>query len=289
MIHLVCREIILELRINRFVETGTFVGETVSIVSEWFQDLDPAFGKIIRKEPNSLLKAFFSQKELSYPLFDGADAASGTKLYSVDVDSEKQGLLRQVFCSNPNIFIVNDSSEKFLNKSIDEGLLSNTDRTLFYLDAHWGEHWPLRDEITQILRLQRSIIVIDDFVVPFHPWHGFDIYRTTICGWYYIGDLFRNYDHQIYYTSKPNSDNRGTVIIFVGYHGEEQVVMNKLPCFKPFMLKGAPFITLATKFIASMLIVLGIYDKLLDFYLARKWGALDKAPCKRMPKNDSLG
>lgn len=42
----------------------------------------------------------------------------------------------------------------------------------FYLDAHWGEYWPLLDELKVIAELnhRNSIIIIHDFKVPGKPW-----------------------------------------------------------------------------------------------------------------------
>lgn len=48
-------------------------------------------------------------------------------------------------------------------------------RTLFYLDAHWQEHLPLREELEIISRRFNSwIIIIDDFNVPLDMDYGFD-------------------------------------------------------------------------------------------------------------------
>ncbi len=50
-------------------------------------------------------------------------------------------------------------------------------RTLFYLDAHWKENLPLRDELAIINRNFKSwIVVIDDFKVPLDADYGFDDY-----------------------------------------------------------------------------------------------------------------
>jgi hypothetical protein len=50
---------------------------------------------------------------------------------------------------------------------------------LFYLDAHWLDHLPLRDEIELIVaNFSSAAIVIDDFEVPDDPGYGFDNYGT---------------------------------------------------------------------------------------------------------------
>jgi len=49
--------------------------------------------------------------------------------------------------------------------------------TLFYLDAHWQEHLPLRDELEIVLGgFANAVVLIDDFQVPDDPGYGFDNY-----------------------------------------------------------------------------------------------------------------
>ena len=46
------------------------------------------------------------------------------------------------------------------------GPIDRTVPTLFYLDAHWLEHLPLREEVELITaNFPRAVIVIDDFEV----------------------------------------------------------------------------------------------------------------------------
>lgn len=248
MIHGVCGEIILNLRVNKFIETGTYLGETIAAVSSWFHELDPDFGKIdygvINEYLDSFPKGLFKRK-IYYPVFKDSKNCN-IKIWSVDLDFEKQNILSSIFQSNSNINIICKSSEQFIRELIDNGLVTDRDKSFFYLDAHWGEYWPLRDEISQILRLERSVIVIDDFVVPFHPSHGFDTIGGRVCGWYYIRDCFKDISKKIYlfYPKFPNSDNRGTVIIFIGYSSDELKFMRKLPCFSPKLFNGDPYIEL---------------------------------------------
>lgn len=247
MIHNICKDIIFNLNINKFVETGTFIGETLARVSYWFQDLDPHFGNTVDSVPNEYLYSFFPKRKICYPLFKNAKIDARTKVYSIDIDTEKQGILKRLFLSNPNINVICDSSEKFLKKAIDNGLISDMDSCFFFLDAHWDEYWPLRDEIREILRLKRSVIAIDDFVVPFRPLHLFGVYNNKACGWYYIRDLFRGYKTAIYYPKRSNLDYRGIVIIFVGYEEGRLKFMHNLPCFRPIFFKGDPFLTKASE------------------------------------------
>lgn len=50
-----------------------------------------------------------------------------------------------------------------------------------YLDAHWGGHLPLGDELQALERSGRDYIaVIDDFLVPGDKGYGFDSYRGGV-------------------------------------------------------------------------------------------------------------
>lgn len=63
-----------------------------------------------------------------------------------------------------NVRLSKESSEKFIARIIQEGVLG--DAPLFFLDAHWYDYWPLPDEVGLISKLDKFIILIDDFAVP---------------------------------------------------------------------------------------------------------------------------
>jgi hypothetical protein len=282
MIHDIGKDIIANLQVNRFVETGTFIGETVSIVCGWMQDLDTDFGTIAERVTNERLGSFFTRGMVDYPVFKNSRSSARTRIYSIDIDTEKQEMVKGMFSSNPNVNIINDLSDKYIKNAIDKGEFSDRDNFMFYLDAHWGNSWPLRDEIKQVLRLKRSIIVVDDFIVPRHPFWGFDVYKTKLCGWYYISDLFKKVKTEVFYPKKPNREGRGSVIIFVGYQKDEIAFMNGLPCFRPLLFKGSPLITLAAKMLVVVLVYTGLYNHLLRIYLCRKWGSVENSPSKKL-------
>ncbi len=55
-----------------------------------------------------------------------------------------------------------------------ETLKSNN--VLFWLDAHWGEYWPLVDETKIISSLHSFAVIVDDFEVPGKPSFHYDSY-----------------------------------------------------------------------------------------------------------------
>lgn len=57
-------------------------------------------------------------------------------------------------------------------------LLCGLNRPLVYLDAHWLDKWPLRDELISI---RDGVIAIDDFYIG-HDRFGYDHYDGEVCG-----------------------------------------------------------------------------------------------------------
>ena len=58
-------------------------------------------------------------------------------------------------------------------------ILQTNKKTFFYLDAHWADAWPLREEMEEIATTSKDncCIMIDDFMVPNRPFH-FDTYKN---------------------------------------------------------------------------------------------------------------
>jgi hypothetical protein len=130
------RQIILALKIERIVETGTFRGTT----AEWFA-------------------------RLGLP-FDTVELAERFYVFS---------RIRLRHFSNAKIHL--NSSVDFLKERISSGAVTPDCAQLFYLDSHWGEHLPLREEVELIFgNYSNAVVVVDDFQVPDDPGYAFDSY-----------------------------------------------------------------------------------------------------------------
>lgn len=201
MIDVLCKNIVQQLAINRIVETGTDKGETVAETSGWFTH-------------------------------------GNYRIYSVDLDEYSYQAAKARFSGNGNIGLFHLSSEVFLRSLLDREA-QEKNNYLFFLDAHWGKYWPLRDEIKVIQELKKYVIVIDDFFVPGksnpawpHGPFGFDLYQNTILCWGYVADLFEKTSVRVFYPDKPNRDLRGWVAIYKGYSEEELKFMDQLAMFE---------------------------------------------------------
>lgn len=76
----------------------------------------------------------------------------------------------------PNVEVICADSREILRQLAKEDTFPRAN-ALFYLDAHWYADLPLVEELQLVLRHWRnSIIIIDDFHVPFDSGYGFDDY-----------------------------------------------------------------------------------------------------------------
>ncbi|VAW80549.1 hypothetical protein MNBD_GAMMA15-2369 [hydrothermal vent metagenome] len=64
----------------------------------------------------------------------------------------------------------------FLNR-LSESSENTSGSSLFYLDAHWHLHLPLKEEVNIILnKFEDPVMLVDDFQVPDDPGYGYDDY-----------------------------------------------------------------------------------------------------------------
>lgn len=112
----------------------------------------------------------------------------------------------------PEIEVVQSDSVDFLREYYFHG-----NKAMFYLDAHSYNVSPLHNELRQIRQYEKAIILVDDFLVPFHWAHKFDLYQNEANCWYRIKHLFTGRKVRMMYPCQANRDSRGTGILFVGY------------------------------------------------------------------------
>jgi predicted O-methyltransferase YrrM len=113
----------------------------------------------------------------------------------------------------PNVQCHLGSSEKVLHE-----LLPSLEqkRVLFYLDAHWQQHWPLLQELEEIAATHKDncIIVIDDFKVPNRTDIPYDAYHNNECSYEYIKNhldlVFTEYTY--HYLIPKSVDSRAKFI-----------------------------------------------------------------------------
>lgn len=90
--------------------------------------------------------------------------------------------------------------------------------TLFYLDAHWYENWPLLQELEEISKTHHDncIVVIDDFKVPGRKDIGYDKYSKHECSIDYIYPKLKKIfsDYTIHFVIPKNLGSRAKFVAY---------------------------------------------------------------------------
>jgi predicted O-methyltransferase YrrM len=119
------------------------------------------------------------------------------KVDTIEIQQDKYDQAELCFKNYSNVSCHLGSSEHIFSTLLPS--LAN-ERTLFYLDAHWYNHWPLLEELEEISKTHRDncIIVIDDFKVPGRPDIAYDYYGPHECSYEYIQEqlvkVYSSYD-----------------------------------------------------------------------------------------------
>ena len=160
-----------------------------------------------------LLKSFKPLLIVETGTFLG-DTTEFLSKYSKVISIEKSRLFYYLstsrFYNKKQIQIIHGKSEVELRK-----LINFHDKTFFYLDAHWGEELPLKDEVEQITNnYSKYLICIDDFAVPNDNSWGFDSYAGVKLDINLLSNLKNT---KIYFpkynASLESGEKRGTVFL----------------------------------------------------------------------------
>lgn len=126
-----------------------------------------------------------------------------------DIENYKKAIRR---VTESNVRILNGDSGSILKT------LKADNHTLYFLDAHWGDAWPLLDELKQIAELKiKPVIIIHDFKVPGTDF-GFDSYKGIELDLKYIEAGLREiYDadgYSYHYNNQADGAARGLIYIY---------------------------------------------------------------------------
>jgi hypothetical protein len=101
---------------------------------------------------------------------------TGKPVYSAESERRFFEYARRRFGQSDCVHLSHADSRLFLRRLANDDSVPKSN-VLFYLDAHWGEDLPLREELRLITEHWTDpIIVIDDFEVPGDSGYGFDDY-----------------------------------------------------------------------------------------------------------------
>jgi predicted O-methyltransferase YrrM len=104
------------------------------------------------------------------------------KTFSIEINQDfldvAQKRLHSEISSGSVEFVHGDSSIAL--SEILQNLNSSNTRILAYLDAHWLDHFPLREEVSALLHWGGVFVaIVDDFRIPDDSGYGFDSYPNS--------------------------------------------------------------------------------------------------------------
>ena len=120
------------------------------------------------------------------------------EVHTIEISDEHYKNAIETLKDRPNVHLHLGSSEKVMHEILPA---LSSKRTIFYLDAHWNEYWPLLDELEEIGKTHKDncIVVIDDFKVPHRRDISYDKYGRHKCSYEYISkkldQVFTDYDY----------------------------------------------------------------------------------------------
>jgi predicted O-methyltransferase YrrM len=158
-----------EVQFENYIETGTFLGMTTDFLARTARE-------------------------------------RGAHVYSCEIDDRHFGIASRTVGMLQNVQLYHGNSADFLRS-----LSATLSRTLnfAYLDAHWNEYLPLRDELSILKEWPDTVVMIDDFKVPSDERFGWDKYddEREICLRHVDGSFG---DNAVYFPNYPATDE-GTV------------------------------------------------------------------------------
>lgn len=135
-------------------------------------------------------------------------AQFGLPVETVETDERFFSFSKARLSKFSNVELHLDSSVSFLADNLTRTNMN--DRVLFYLDAHWENNLPLRDELQIIFANHtNSVIVIDDFNVLDDPGYNYDNYGPDKALTLDYVDRSNLPAHYAFYPATPSKQETG--------------------------------------------------------------------------------
>lgn len=169
------------------------------------------------------LSEIIEERGITTVVETGIDKGGSTLLFSqivetvigIDNDPNKIAIVTEALkrYGVENVRLVQMNSPDALRELVENGL--DASQTLFLLDAHWQDYWPLRDEVKAIPRGQ-GVLVMHDAKVPGCPTLGVDVYKGQALSYEYLKDVLTDWspDHVVEYNDDAAEWPRRGVMYF---------------------------------------------------------------------------
>ncbi len=129
---------------------------------------------------------------------------------TTELDHRYHSVAKTRLADFDNIRLEELDSRRFIEKlTYDPALVEKC--AFFYLDAHWNEDLPLREEIELIARnWEQFVVLVDDFKVPGDEGYGYDDYgQGKVLSLGSIEPLLNQYGLVPFFPARPSSEETG--------------------------------------------------------------------------------
>lgn len=136
--------------------------------------------------------------------------ASGLPVFSCEASTRYFSIAKMRLQDVPGVYVAWEDSRSFLRR-LGATELSGK-RSFFYLDAHWFEEMPLKEEIEIISSLWSDfVILVDDFEVPGDAGYGFENDgEGNLLDVISFAETFKKCGLTAFYPTLPSSEDTGT-------------------------------------------------------------------------------
>lgn len=136
-------------------------------------------------------------------------AGFGVPVVSSEISAPLAYAAKQRLSDLRNVTVKLGDSRRMLAQLVADGV--NASSTFFYLDAHWLDDLPLRDEMRAIdENWANYIVLVDDFEVPGDRGYGYDDYgRDKALRHGYLEPCLRGKPVDVYFPSAPSQRETG--------------------------------------------------------------------------------
>jgi hypothetical protein len=143
---------------------------------------------------------------------------TGLPVFTVEASRAAYELARLRLRPYPNVELFFGDSRSFLRELVRRAVPADS-MPFVYLDAHWGNDLPLREEVRIVLaNYRRCVVMIDDFEVPRDQGYVFDDYGPgKALNWRYLNAAVEEFRAIAAYPALPSGresgERRGCVVL----------------------------------------------------------------------------
>lgn len=156
--------------------------------------------------------------------------SSGLRVHSCEINRRFHMLARVRLRTIPGIYLQLSDSRRFLLNCISLGLAGT--RSFIYLDAHWYQDLPLREELQIIAENWKEVVImIDDFQVPGDPGYGHDNYGPgKELSMHELAAIFDRLDFVPFFPAQPSTSETGAKrgCVVLGQRGTTEKTLRRV-------------------------------------------------------------